>query len=62
MTRPARREAESSSAVSSVESERASTRPSNKNSYLEIAKAAADGTCEFTGKMFGAEAADDDHA
>ncbi len=31
-------------------------RPSNKSSYLEIAKSAADGTCEFTGKMF----ADDD--
>jgi len=26
-------------------------RPSNKSSYLEIAKSAADGTCEFVGKM-----------
>ena len=30
-------------------------RPSNKSSYLELAKAAADGTCEFTGKMFGTD-------
>lgn len=30
-------------------------RPSNKSSYLELAKSAADGTCEFTGKMVGTE-------
>jgi hypothetical protein len=38
-------------------------RPSNKSSYLEIAKSAADGSCEFTGKMFGADLfkADPDH-
>jgi hypothetical protein len=31
-------------------------RPSNKSSYLQLAKSAADGTCEFTGKMVGQDA------
>lgn len=30
-------------------------RPSNKSSYLQLAKSAEDGTCEFTGKMYGAQ-------
>ena len=30
-------------------------RPSNKSSYLELAKSAANGDCEFTGKMVGAD-------
>ena len=30
-------------------------RPANRSCYMEIAKAAGDGTCEFTGKMFGAD-------
>jgi len=30
-------------------------RPSCKNAYLELAKAAANGSCEFTGKVYGAD-------
>ena len=30
-------------------------RPSNKSSYLELAKSAANGECEFTGKMVGGD-------
>ena len=30
-------------------------RPSNKSSYLELAKAAASGECEFTGKLVGGD-------
>lgn len=30
-------------------------RPANRSCYVEIAKAASDGTCEFTGKIFGAD-------
>ena len=30
-------------------------RPSNKSSYLELAKSAANGECEFTGKMVGTD-------
>ncbi len=30
-------------------------RPSCKNAYLELAKSAPDGTCQFTGKVYGAD-------
>ena len=30
-------------------------RPANRDCYVELAKAAADGACEFTGKVFGAD-------